>query len=91
MPKSGQAALEKSTEYARHRVQFGRSLAEYQLTQYKLGRMATYLAAVRQLTYAAARSMEQSTDLGLAAAMAKLLASDVAVWLTQEGQLLHGG
>ncbi|MGQ4808705.1 (2S)-methylsuccinyl-CoA dehydrogenase [Candidatus Entotheonellaceae bacterium PAL068K] len=86
-----QAALEKSTEYARHRAQFGRSIGDYQLTQYKLGRMAAHLAAARQLTYAAARSMEQTTNMGLAAAMAKLLASDVAVWLTQEGQLLHGG
>jgi (2S)-methylsuccinyl-CoA dehydrogenase len=53
--------------------------------------MATQLAAARQLTYAAARRMEGDAGLGLEAAMAKLLASDVAVWLTQEGQLLHGG
>jgi (2S)-methylsuccinyl-CoA dehydrogenase len=86
-----QAALEKSAEYARNRVQFGRPIGDYQLTQYKLGRMATHLAAARHLTYAAARAMQQSSDRGLAAAMAKLLASDVAVWLTQEGQLLHGG
>ena len=42
-------------------------------------------------TYGAARRMEQDPGRGLDAAMAKLLASDVAVWLTQEGQLLHGG
>jgi (2S)-methylsuccinyl-CoA dehydrogenase len=53
--------------------------------------MATALAAVRQLTYAAARHMETQSDRGLEAAMAKLLACDVAVTLTQEGQLLHGG
>jgi (2S)-methylsuccinyl-CoA dehydrogenase len=86
-----QAALEKSAAYTRNRRQFGRPIGEYQLTQYKLGRMATYLAAARQLTYAAARRMEHDPGLGLDAAMAKLLASDVAVWLTQEGQLLHGG
>jgi (2S)-methylsuccinyl-CoA dehydrogenase len=86
-----QAALEKSAEYARHRTQFGRPIGDYQLTQYKLGRMATHLAAARQLTYAAAGAMERASDMGLEAAMAKLLASDVAVWLTQEGQLLHGG
>ena len=86
-----QAALEKTVAYAKNRRQFGRPISEYQLTQYKLGRMATRLAAARQLTYAAARAMDQGPDTGLEAAMAKLLASDVAVWLTQEGQLLHGG
>lgn len=86
-----QAALEKTAMYARERRQFGQSIGAYQLTQYKLGRMATRLAAARQLTYTAARAMDRSPDASLEAAMAKLLASDVAVWLTQEGQLLHGG
>ena len=86
-----QAALEKTVAYAKTRRQFGRPIGDYQLTQYKLGRMATRLAAARQLTYVAARAMDQGPDTGLEAAMAKLLASDVAVWLTQEGQLLHGG
>jgi (2S)-methylsuccinyl-CoA dehydrogenase len=86
-----QAALEKTVTYVKNRRQFGRPIGAYQLTQYKLGRMATRLAAARQLTYAAARTMDRGPDTGLEAAMAKLLASDVAVWLTQEGQLLHGG
>ena len=54
-----QAALEKTVVYAKTRRQFGRPIGEYQLTQYKLGRMATRLAAARQLTYAAARVMDQ--------------------------------
>src|SRR3989449_1052028 len=86
-----QAALEATATYAGERKQFGRPIGDFQVTQYKLGRMATRLAAARQLTYAAARAMDQGPDTGLEAAMAKLLASDVAVWLTQEGQLLHGG
>lgn len=86
-----QAALEKSVAYAKSRLQFGQPIRDYQLTQYKLGRMATHLAAARHLTYAAARNMQGASDMGLGAAMAKLLASDVALWLTQEGQLLHGG
>jgi (2S)-methylsuccinyl-CoA dehydrogenase len=86
-----QAALEKSVAYAKSRTQFGAPIANYQLTQHKLGRMATHLTVARQLTYAAARAMEETPNMGLEAAMAKLLASDVAVWLTQEGQLLHGG
>jgi (2S)-methylsuccinyl-CoA dehydrogenase len=86
-----QAALEKTAVYAKNRQQFGRAIGDYQLTQYKLGRMATHLAAARQLTYAAAEQMDNAADMGLGAAMAKLLASDVALWVTQEGQLLHGG
>ncbi|ETW94118.1 MAG: hypothetical protein ETSY2_50290, partial [Candidatus Entotheonella gemina] len=86
-----QAALEKTVAYVKTRSQFGQEISAYHLTQYKLGRMATQLAAARQLTYAAARHMDVRTDRGLEAAMAKLLACDVAVNITQEGQLLHGG
>jgi (2S)-methylsuccinyl-CoA dehydrogenase len=86
-----QAALEATATYASERRQFGRPIGEFQLTQYKLGRMATHLAAARQLTYQAARAMDADESASLEAAMAKLFASDVAVWVTQEGQLLHGG
>ena len=53
--------------------------------------MATHLAAARQLTYAAARAMDADESISLEPSMCKLFASDVAVWVTQEGQLLHGG
>lgn len=86
-----QAALEKTVMYTKNRSQFRQPISDYQLTQYKLGRMATYLAAARHLTYASARQIENEADKGLGAAMSKLFASDVALWLTQEGQLLHGG
>lgn len=86
-----QAALEATATYASERQQFGKPIGEFQLTQYKLGRMATYVAAARQLTYAAALAMDRDEAAALGAAMAKLFASDVAVWTTQEGQLIHGG
>jgi (2S)-methylsuccinyl-CoA dehydrogenase len=86
-----QAALEKTAQYVTDRRQFGRPIGEYGLTQYKLGRMATHLAAARQLTYAAARAFDRDEAATLEGAMCKLLASDVAVWVTQEGQLIHGG
>jgi (2S)-methylsuccinyl-CoA dehydrogenase len=86
-----QAALERTAEYAGDRRQFGEPIGNFQLTQYKLGRMATHLMAARQLTYAAARAMDADESIALEPAMAKLFASDVAVWITQEGQLLHGG
>jgi len=86
-----QASIEKACNYASDRKQFGQSLAHYQLTQHKIGRMATYTAAGRHLTYAAARAMERDESASLEAAMCKLFASDVAVWVSQEGQLIHGG
>jgi (2S)-methylsuccinyl-CoA dehydrogenase len=86
-----QAALERTAEYANDRKQFGQPIGTFQLTQHKLGRMATHLMAARQLTYAAALAMDRDESIALEPAMAKLFASDVAVWVTQEGQLLHGG
>jgi (2S)-methylsuccinyl-CoA dehydrogenase len=99
----GQAALEKACTYALDRKQFRSPIAEYQLTQHKIGRMATHVTAGRHLTYAAARTMERDEALAsrrraerpgegtLVAAMCKLFASDVAVWVSQEAQLIHGG
>ena len=86
-----QAALEVSAAYADERKQFKKSLGDFQLTQYKLGRMAAHISAARQITYAAAPAMDKDEAATLTAAMAKLLACDVAVWVTQEGQLIHGG
>jgi (2S)-methylsuccinyl-CoA dehydrogenase len=87
----GQAALEKACNYALDRKQFGRPIADFQLTQHKIGRMSTHVAAGRHLSYAAARAMESDDRAALEAAMCKLFASDVAVWVTQEAQLIHGG
>lgn len=86
-----QAALETTATYVSERKQFAKAIGEFQLTQYKMGRMATHLAAARQLTYASARKMDEDESITLEPAMAKLLACDMAVWVTQEGQLLHGG
>jgi (2S)-methylsuccinyl-CoA dehydrogenase len=86
-----QAALEVTATYAAERKQFGKPIGDFQLTQHKLGRMATHLAAARQLTYAAAREMDVDESIVLEPSMAKLFACDVAVWVTQEGQLVHGG
>ncbi|MEZ4553704.1 MAG: acyl-CoA dehydrogenase family protein [Dehalococcoidia bacterium] len=83
-----QAALEKACQYVAQRHQFGLPLAEYQLTQYRIGRMSALISAGRQLTYAAARSFDSR---GVEAPMAKLLACDVAVEVTQAAQQLHGG
>ncbi|MDH3520931.1 MAG: acyl-CoA dehydrogenase family protein [Myxococcales bacterium] len=87
-----QAALEKTAEYVVDRIQFGRPISEFQLTQFTLGRMAALLAGARAITYAAAVAMDEDERAAAPlAAQAKLLACDVAVEITQLGQLMHGG
>jgi len=87
-----QAALEKTAEYVADRMQFGRPIGDYQLTQYTVGRMAALLAVSRAITYAAARAMDEDERAAAPlAAQAKLLACDVAVEVSQQGQLMHGG
>lgn len=83
-----QAALEKACQYVVQRKQFGLALSEYQLTQHRIGEMSARISAARQLTYAAARDFDSR---GMEAPMAKLLACDVAVAVTQAAQQLHGG
>ena len=83
-----QAALEKACTYVVQRSQFGQQLATFQLTQYKIGLMATHIAAARQLTYASARVF---TTRAVEPSMAKLLACDIAGEVSREAQLLHGG
>jgi (2S)-methylsuccinyl-CoA dehydrogenase len=87
-----EAALEETAKYVAGRTQFGRPIADYQLTQYTLGRMALRLFQARAITYAAARAMDEDERAAAPlAAQAKLLACDIAVEMTQQGQLMHGG
>ena len=83
-----QAALEKACQYVVQRSQFGQPLAEYQLTQYKIGLMAVHIAAARQATYASARAFDTRA---VEPSMAKLLSCDIAGEVTREAQQLHGG
>ncbi len=86
-----QASLEKACQYTTQRSQFGKPISEHQLTQYKIGLIATRIAAARQFTYHVARETDPKGKAPLLPAMAKLFSSDVAVWASQEAQLLHGG
>lgn len=83
-----QAALEKACTYVAQRRQFGAPLADFQLTQYRIGLMVARIAAARQLTYTAAREFDSRA---VEAPMAKLLSCDIAVDVTQAAQQLHGG
>jgi (2S)-methylsuccinyl-CoA dehydrogenase len=87
-----QAAFLAAIQYANERPQFGRPIAEFQNTQYEIGKMAVSLEAARQLTYFAARKMDAGDKEAITlAAMAKLFSCRTAVNITQKAQLLHGG
>ena len=87
-----QAALEATARYVAERRQFGQPIGAWGLTRYHVGRMAHRLVAARAITYAAAAAMDRDERTAAPlAAMAKLFACDVAVEVTQLGQLLHGG
>ena len=87
-----QAAIEETAKYVVDRKQFDQPIADFQLTQYTIGRMVAKTAGARAITYAAARAFdEDEREAAPLAAQAKLLACDVAVDVTQQGQLMHGG
>ncbi len=87
-----QAALEETAKYVVDRKQFDQPISEFQLTQYTLGHMTAQIAGARAISYAAARAFDEDERAAAPlAAQAKLLACDVAVSVTQQGQLMHGG
>ncbi|MED5261024.1 MAG: acyl-CoA dehydrogenase family protein, partial [Myxococcota bacterium] len=82
----------ETVKYVVDRSQFGQPIADFQLTQYTLGRMAALLAASRAITYSAAEAFDENERAAAPlAAQAKLLSCDVAVEVCQSGQLMHGG
>ncbi len=85
-----QAAFERAISYAQERVVFGHPIADYQLTQVKLARMAAYLTACRQFTFGVGRLMDQGSG-DMEASMVKFLASKTAEWVTREALQIHGG
>jgi len=86
-----QGALDASLKYARERIQFGKSLSEFQAIQWKLADMATEIDAARLLTQKAAWLKTAGKDINLAAAQAKYFASEAAVRATNEAIQIHGG
>lgn len=90
------AAMEHARDYAKDRVQFGQPLSHFQAIRFKLAEMATRITGARALTLAAAEVLEGATDpdahsAGVMAAMAKLTASEAAVWTTDEAVQIFGG
>ncbi len=86
-----QGAYEAALAYSRERRQFGRTLSEFQATQFKLAEMATRIDASRMMTYKAAWMKDQGRDINLIAAQAKLFASETATWVAGEAVQILGG
>ena len=86
-----QAALDASVPYAREREQFGRPIGSFQGVAFMIADMATEIEAARALVYRAAWLKDQGRDYGLAAAQAKLFASEVSSRVTNAAIQVHGG
>ncbi len=84
-------AFELALKYSQERKTFGKPIFEHQAIQFKLADMATRIEAARLLVYKAARLKDEGKDYVQAAAMAKLYASDIAMWTTTEAVQIHGG
>jgi len=87
----GEAALTAARTYALERRQFGRPLADFQATQWKLADMSTELMAARLMVYRSAWLCDRGKPFSTEAAMGKLLASEVAMRATEEAVQIHGG
>jgi alkylation response protein AidB-like acyl-CoA dehydrogenase len=86
-----QAALDASIPYARTREQFGRPIGSFQGVAFMVADMATEIEAARQMVWRAAWLKDQGRDYSLAAAQAKLFASEVSSRATNNGIQIHGG
>lgn len=86
-----QGAYEQALKYSKERVQFGKPIAQFQANQFKLADMATQIEAARLLVYQSAYLATQHKPVSKASAMAKLHASETAMWVTTQAVQMHGG
>ncbi len=87
----GTAALDRSVDYAKERRQFTVPIAQHQAIQWKIADMATRLDAARLLIHKAATLRDEGKPFGLDASVAKLFASEAAMFATREAIQIHGG
>ena len=85
------AALEAATAYAAERHQFDRPIREFQAIQFKLADMATRVSASRALMHAAARAKDRGENVKQATSMAKLFASETAMFAANQAVQIFGG
>jgi len=86
-----EGALEVTINYVKERKQFGRSIAQFQNTQFQLADMATKVEAAQMLVYKAAMAKATQKVYSVEAAKAKLYAAEVAMEVTTKCVQLHGG
>ncbi len=88
-----QGALELAVQYTKERHQFGVPISTFEGIQFKLADMATRVEAARGLVYNIARTVDEGKqrDVSRDSAMAKLFASDTAMYVTTEAVQLFGG
>ena len=86
-----QASLDRALDYVRERVQFGKPLASFQGVQYTLAEMEARIQSARQMCRLAAWQIDNDKIDPKTISVAKLLAGQTAVWVSQEALQLHGG
>ncbi|HEX7456858.1 MAG TPA: acyl-CoA dehydrogenase [Ginsengibacter sp.] len=84
-------ALERSIAYSKERKAFGTQIKNHQIIQFKIADMATRVEAARLLCFRAAWQKDKGEDYTESAAMAKVFASETAMWTTTEAVQIHGG
>ena len=86
-----QGAFNKALAYAKERKQFGKTLSEFQVTQFKLADMTMKIELARTMVYKAAWLKDQGRPFTKEASMAKLYASEMAMEVADEAIQIHGG
>lgn len=85
-----QAALEAAVKYANERKVFGKPIGDYQLTRYKIAKMAALIHVTRQFNYHVCGLMDAGKGV-VEASQVKLYASRKSEWVTREALQIHGG
>jgi butyryl-CoA dehydrogenase len=86
-----EGALAATVKYMKSRKQFGKKISQFQALQFEIANMATQIEAARLLVYKAADMRNQQLSYNKHAAMAKLFASETAMYVTTKAVQLHGG
>jgi len=84
-------AYELSLAYSKQRKAFGKEILHHQAIQFKLADMATKIEAARLLCLKAAWEKDNGMDYTLSSSMAKVFASETAMWTATEAVQIHGG
>jgi alkylation response protein AidB-like acyl-CoA dehydrogenase len=84
-------AYELAVKYSKERKAFGKEIMQHQAIQFKLADMATRIDAARLLCLRAAWEKDNGIDYALSSSMAKVYASETAMWVTTEAVQVHGG